>query len=56
MLGTIIVILLFVLLAWILPGILPGKKSHRRHWDDYPCEGLGLLLFILMILILLSRI
>lgn len=49
--GTIIVIILLLMLIGVLPA-----WSHSRSWGYYPAGGLGLILFIILILLLLGRI
>jgi Protein of unknown function (DUF3309) len=51
MLGTILVV--FLILA--LFGALP-RWSHSREWGYVPTGGVGLVLFIVVILVLLGRI
>jgi len=51
MLGTILVV--FLILA--LLGALP-RWSHSRRWGYVPSGGVGLALFIVVILVLLGRI
>jgi hypothetical protein len=51
MLGTILVV--FLILA--LLGVLP-RWSHSREWGYAPTGGLGLVLFVVVILVLLGRI
>ncbi len=51
MLGTILVI--FLILA--LVGALP-RWSHSRQWGYAPTGGVGLALFIVVVLVLLGRI
>jgi hypothetical protein len=51
MLGTILVV--FLILA--LLGALP-RWSHSREWGYAPTGGLGLILFVVVILVLLGRI
>ena len=51
MLGTILVI--FLILA--LLGALP-RWSHSREWGYAPTGGVGLVLFIVVILLVLGRI
>lgn len=48
-------ILIIVLLAILLMGALP-TWPHSRSWGYYPSGGLGLILFILVVLLLLGRI
>ena len=51
MLGTVlIVILLFALL-----GALP-RWPHSREWGYYPTGGVGLILFVVVVLLVLGRI
>jgi hypothetical protein len=51
MLGTILIV--FLILA--LLGALP-RWSHSKNWGYYPTGGLGLVLFIVLILLILGRI
>jgi len=51
MLGTILVV--FLILA--LVGALP-RWSHSRNWGYVPTGGVGLALFIIVVLVLLGRI
>jgi len=51
MLGTILVV--FLILA--LVGALP-RWSHSRQWGYVPTGGVGLALFIVIVLVLLGRI
>jgi len=51
MLGTILV--LFLILA--LVGALP-RWSHSKQWGYAPTGGVGLILFIVIILVLLGRL
>jgi hypothetical protein len=51
MLGTILVV--FLILA--LFGALP-RWSHSRSWGYAPTGGVGLVLFIVIVLVLLGRI
>jgi hypothetical protein len=51
MLGTILVV--FLILA--LVGALP-RWSHSREWGYVPTGGVGLTLFVVVILVLLGRI
>jgi hypothetical protein len=51
MLGTV----LMVILVLALVGALP-RWSHSREWGYAPTGGLGLALFIVVILVLLGRI
>ena len=51
MLGTLLVV--FLVLA--LVGALP-RWSHSREWGYLPTGGVGLVLFIVVILLLVGRI
>jgi hypothetical protein len=51
MLGTV----LFVVLVLALLGALP-RWPHSRDWGYYPTGGIGIVLFILVILLLLGRV
>jgi hypothetical protein len=51
MLGTILVV--FLILA--LVGALP-RWSHSREWGYVPTGGVGLALFVVVILVLLGRL
>jgi len=51
MLGTILVV--FLILA--LVGALP-RWSHSREWGYVPTGGVGLVLFVVVILVLLGRL
>ena len=51
MIGT----LLIVILVLALVGALP-RWSHSRQWGYAPTGGLGLILFIVVILVLIGRI
>ena len=51
MLGT----LLLVFLVLALVGVLP-RWSHSREWGYFPTGGVGLVLFIVVILFLVGRI
>jgi len=51
MLGTILI----VILGLALLGALP-RWSHSRSWGYAPSGGLGLVLFVVVILLLLGRI
>jgi hypothetical protein len=50
-LGTILLIVLILMLLGALP-----TWPHSRSWGYYPSGGLGLLVFILIVLLLLGRI
>ena len=51
MLGTILIVILVLALIGALP-----RWSHSREWGYYPTGGVGLVLFIVVILLLLGRI
>jgi len=51
MLGTILIVILLLALFGALP-----RWSHSRSWGYAPTEGLGLVLFIVVILLALGRI
>ena len=51
MLGTI----LLVILVLALVGTLP-RWSHSRDWGYYPTGGVGLILFVVIILLVLGRV
>ena len=51
MLGTILIVILVLALLGALP-----RWSHSREWGYVPTGGLGLVLFIVVILLLLGRI
>jgi hypothetical protein len=51
MLGTILIVLLILALVGALP-----RWSHSRQWGYLPTGGLGLVLFIVIILVFLGRL
>jgi len=51
MLGTILIVILILALCGALP-----RWSHSRNWGYYPASGLGVIVFILIILLLVGRI
>lgn len=51
MLGTILIV--FLVLA--LVGALP-RWSHSKEWGYYPTGGVGLVLFIIVVLVLVGRL
>jgi hypothetical protein len=51
MLGTILIVILILALVGALP-----RWSHSRDWGYYPTGGIGLVLFIVLILILMGRV
>jgi hypothetical protein len=51
MLGTILIVILILALLGALP-----RWPHSRQWGYYPTGGLGLVLFIVVVLLVLGRI
>jgi hypothetical protein len=51
MLGTILIVLLILALLGVLP-----RWTHSSNWGYYPTGGVGLILFVVVILLLLGRI
>jgi Protein of unknown function (DUF3309) len=51
MLGTVLIVILLLALVGALP-----RWSHSRSWGYAPTGGLGLVLFIVLILLVLGRI
>lgn len=51
MLATILIVILILALVGALP-----RWSHSRQWGYAPTGGLGLILFVVVILLLLGRI
>jgi hypothetical protein len=51
MLGTILIVILILALVGALP-----RWSHSREWGYMPTGGLGVVLFVVVILLLLGRI
>jgi len=51
MLGTILIVILVLALIGALP-----RWSHSREWSYAPTGGVGLALFVVVILLLLGRI
>jgi len=51
MLGTILIVILILALLGVLPS-----WPHSRTWGYYPSGGLGLILFVVVILLVLGRI
>jgi len=51
MLGTILIVILVLALLGVLP-----RWSHSRSWGYAPTGGLGLVLFVVVILLILRRI
>jgi hypothetical protein len=51
MLGTILIVILVLALIGALP-----RWSHSRDWGYFPTGGLGLVLFVVVILLVIGRI
>ena len=51
MLGTILIVVLILALLGVLP-----RWSHSSNWGYYPTGGVGLILFVVVILLVLGRI
>jgi hypothetical protein len=51
MLGTILIVILVLALLGALP-----RWSHSRDWGYAPTGGVGLILFVIVILLVLGRI
>ncbi len=51
MLGTILIVVLILALLGALP-----RWTHSRDWGYYPTGGVGLALFVVVILLVLGRI
>ncbi len=51
MLETILIVILILALLGALP-----RWSHRRNWGYAPTGGVGLVLFVVVILLILGRI
>ena len=51
MLGTVLIVILILALVGALP-----RWSHSREWGYAPTGGLGVVLFIVVILLMLGRI
>ncbi|MGA8440756.1 MAG: DUF3309 family protein [Candidatus Sulfotelmatobacter sp.] len=51
MLGTILIVILILALLGALP-----RWSHSRDWGYAPTGGVGLILFVVIILLVLGRI
>jgi hypothetical protein len=51
MLGTVLIIVLILALLGALP-----RWTHSRDWGYYPTGGVGLILFVVVILLVLGRI
>ncbi len=51
MLGTVLIVVLILALLGALP-----RWPHSRDWGYFPSGGLGLVVFIVVILLVLGRI
>jgi hypothetical protein len=51
MLGTALIIVLILALVGALP-----RWTHSKDWGYYPTGGVGLILFIVLVLLILGRI
>ncbi|MGB7598719.1 MAG: DUF3309 domain-containing protein [Candidatus Sulfotelmatobacter sp.] len=51
MMGTVLIVILVLALVGALP-----RWSHSREWGYAPTGGLGLVIFIVLILLILGRI
>ena len=51
MLGTILLVILFLMLLGALPS-----WGHSRNWGYFPSGGLGLVVLVVVVLLLLGRI
>jgi hypothetical protein len=51
MLGTILIVLLFLAVLGVLP-----RWPHSRNWGYYPSGGLGLILLIVVVFVLLGQV
>jgi hypothetical protein len=51
MLGTILIVVLFLALLGALP-----RWSHSKDWGYAPTGGVGIVLFIVVVLLVLGRI
>ncbi|MGB8579265.1 MAG: DUF3309 domain-containing protein [Candidatus Sulfotelmatobacter sp.] len=51
MMGTVLIVILVLALVGALP-----RWSHSREWGYAPTGGLGLVIFIVLILVILGRI
>jgi hypothetical protein len=51
MLGTIVLVILVLALVGALP-----RWSHSREWGYAPTGGLGVVLFVVLVLLVLGRI
>jgi hypothetical protein len=51
MLGTILIVMLILALLGAMP-----RWAHSRQWGYIPSGGVGLVLFVVVILVLIGRI
>ena len=51
MLGTLLIVILILALLGVLP-----RWSHSRDWGYAPTGGVGLILFVVVILLVLGRV
>jgi hypothetical protein len=51
MLGTVLIVMLILALLGVMP-----RWSHSRQWGYVPSGGVGLVLFVVVILVLIGRI
>lgn len=51
MLGTVLIIVLILALVGALP-----RWTHSKDWGYYPTGGVGVILFIVIVLLILGRI
>jgi len=51
MLSTVLIVLLLLMMLGAVP-----RWPHSREWGYYPSGGLGLVLFVVVILLLMGRI
>jgi hypothetical protein len=51
MLGTILIVISILALVGVLP-----RWSHSRNWGYAPTGGVGLILFVIVVLLILGRI
>jgi Protein of unknown function (DUF3309) len=51
MLGTIFIVVLILALLGALP-----RWTHSRNWGYYPTGGVGVILFVVVILFMLGRL
>jgi Protein of unknown function (DUF3309) len=51
MLGTVLIIVLILALVGALP-----RWTHSQDWGYYPTGGVGLILFVVLVLLILGRI